>query len=43
MLISIHRVLAAIVSICNLRVFFYQKYTEVFHVVYKGTLPSFQM
>jgi hypothetical protein len=42
MLINIRRALAVVVSICNLRViFFIKNYTAIFHVVYKGNLPSF--
>jgi len=43
MLINIRRALEVIVSIYNVHViFFIENYTEVFHVVYKGNVPSFQ-
>jgi hypothetical protein len=42
MLINIRRALATIDTICNLHVFFIKNCTEIFHVDYKGNLPSFQ-
>jgi hypothetical protein len=42
MLINVRRNLAAIAFICILHVIFYENYTKIFHIVYKGDVQSFQ-
>jgi hypothetical protein len=43
MLINIRRTLAAVISVCNVYVnFLIKNFTEIFHMVSKGNLSSFQ-